>query len=717
MYATKQNTLLFALNEFYNSDRKYNIGHGSSHVFGVMKRSLQRYYFINENPEFKDVLTEPISKDIIIATAVLHDVGNVINRKNHNQFSKGIVQGYLHIDDILNEKTPIYNELDKQTRNNLKSFILDSKMNNDGLFNEYYHFENINSIIPDKESQEALFNAMLIKFQFDSFYNQEFNYEYINSFDKYLSNHFCIPKDSYLYESIKKYSFALFPESKKIIETARDEKKYEIERSNKEKITAFNERSHKYSEKCRKLTEMLHASYSQSELKIIADAVQEHNVDFKYKDECIDSINNTEQAQKEAYKQNRFQGSSIYSMIIADADKDNFIETSIMRRFLFSKNHSFIVNQESIIEASHINEIKHLLYKNEAIAIVPMLSCAFNILGQFYQRDRKESSSQKLLSKIPEEILNCSTDGENVLKKIDVLQGMLEIYKENYSNHTFQPSYLKYDRYYYREWTSSVDTYSQLNTFFKTTVFSELNGDYDKKADVLGDFTDTENFQHALAYVLKVSTDLLKSNDTMPYDQYINEKEAEMYKGLYLGQIQKENLAISDPTLFIQEEQRLDLQQVYRTTTIQKLSESLKVDSRYFAVCKNKLYLNPNPNICTAYNDSILIGEFDDSQLTNIESDIKNISLIQNQHNLYTLYEDVLSENIDRIKELQALDDFIFANHLDDKNFYTNILLLEPWPNYIYNMVKRRNPDCDNREDIAKTLSTMVIDRITEMKK
>lgn len=77
---------------------------------------------------------------------------------------------------------------------------------------------------------------------------------------------------------------------------------------------------------------MLHASYSQSELKIIADAVQEHNVDFKYKDECIDSINNTEQAQKEAYKQNRFQGSSIYSMIIADADKDNFINETAKNR-------------------------------------------------------------------------------------------------------------------------------------------------------------------------------------------------------------------------------------------------------------------------------------------------------------------------------------------------------------------------------------------------
>ena len=199
MYVTKQQVLTYVLNDFYaKKTNQENIGNESSHVFGVIKRSLQRMDLINENEEFKSKLDAPLQKDIVLAVAALHDVGDVIGRNNHNQFSKGIIQGKLYLQDILNEKAEPFNRLPADTRKTIKNYVSDSLFFKNEVDGDFYDFTKINEICPDIDAQNAIFEALKIKSQFDCFYNRDFNYSNILSFDNYFSTRFAIPKDSYL---------------------------------------------------------------------------------------------------------------------------------------------------------------------------------------------------------------------------------------------------------------------------------------------------------------------------------------------------------------------------------------------------------------------------------------------------------------------------------------------------------------------------------------
>ena len=657
MYVTKQQVLTYILNDFYaKKTNQENIGNESSHVFGVIKRSLQRMDLINENEEFKSKLDAPLQKDIVLAVAALHDVGDVIGRNNHNQFSKGIIQGKLYLQDILNEKAEPFNRLPADTRKTIKNYVSDSLFFKNEVDGDFYDFTKINEICPDIDAQNAIFEALKIKSQFDCFYNRDFNYSNILSFDNYFSTRFAIPKDSYLYKSIEKYAMSIKQTQQYMNAPVITDKAIN---ANVNDLKEFEQNIRRYYHQCHTLSQMLHSAYSSEELEIIANAVQEHNIDYKF-------------------AKNRFEGSSIYSMIVADADKDNSIKTAILRRHLFTRNHADAY--------PYSQDIRKSVYEAETSpSKFPMLDCAFTVIGQFYQQYGAKSTPESLVDKIPKEIINVSVDAESlkVIKGIEIvdiadstkekstlvmrgertingLTGILKTYKKQYDDFNSK---------------NSCDTYSQLDTFFKTTAFSELNADYNEKACSLVDFSSTEAFIKTLETVIN-NANALEEYREGSFDEYITNLEAEMYKKLYAGVKGKENYANADMESFIENELPLNLQEMNRLTVIQTLSKQLGINETYFSIQGNALYLNDVPQAGIVFQDSIAIAEFNDDRLNSLSCDSKNLKLLS--ESLYSLNETAISNNIEHILDIQLLDNIIEAATSQNISFAKEIRRTQP---------------------------------------
>ena len=95
---------LIELENFYKSepgDEKKGIGHEIEHINGVILRSKKYAEMINENPEIYK-LDKKVDIGKVTVIAVLHDIGNVIERDYHNHYALAIVKGELSVEDFCN---------------------------------------------------------------------------------------------------------------------------------------------------------------------------------------------------------------------------------------------------------------------------------------------------------------------------------------------------------------------------------------------------------------------------------------------------------------------------------------------------------------------------------------------------------------------------------------------------------------------------------------
>ena len=104
---------LGTLEDFYKpepGEEKKGIGHELEHIKGVIIRTKIISNILNDKllvsdkaDKFKEFgfKNKAINEDISMTVAAFHDIGNLIDRDDHNHFALGIVKGELTPEDIL----------------------------------------------------------------------------------------------------------------------------------------------------------------------------------------------------------------------------------------------------------------------------------------------------------------------------------------------------------------------------------------------------------------------------------------------------------------------------------------------------------------------------------------------------------------------------------------------------------------------------------------
>ncbi len=238
-------------------EEKTGIGHEIEHMKGVMHRSDEIAGVINDNPGKYDGIK--IDTKISTTIAALHDIGNTVSRSIHNLIGMGTVQGSLSVEDILSapfgrQSTP---------KDSIEKILAvdDGKADLSSL---------------TLKEQNTYIQALSEVIAFDIGYSGI-------SLDEIDTNS----------EAMSRAVNGL-KENSKLIDDLQ------------------------YNPDLKGITEGLHELFTDDEIKIIAEAIQDHNIDHDGAD--------------------RYTARSIYGMIVADADKDNVIETFIIRTLAFSEN-------------------------------------------------------------------------------------------------------------------------------------------------------------------------------------------------------------------------------------------------------------------------------------------------------------------------------------------------------------------------------------------
>lgn len=274
---------LYDIEEFYqpkNPSKKDGIGHEVEHIKGVILRTEEIVKIINTNPEKYD-MDEPVDMQLACYVSALHDIGNSISRSDHNHLGLGIINGELTIDDILS--VPF--EIDKE--------FITEQQRDDAL--EYYaeHGYDLSGLNKDDSTYQILLETAKIETKFS------IGYEGKGVNDRQSCNNFLSNK----LENIDKLTL------KHCTDT----------------IVAKNgDLRIKYDPRLKEITQAVNSIYPKGseQLKILAQAVQDHNIDF-----CGTK-----------YAIERYQARNIYGSIVSDADKDNVPETFAIRTFAFALN-------------------------------------------------------------------------------------------------------------------------------------------------------------------------------------------------------------------------------------------------------------------------------------------------------------------------------------------------------------------------------------------
>lgn len=355
--------------EFYTPEHpeaKDGIGHEIEHLKGVMNRTIRYADIVHTKTG------EEIDAGVAITVAALHDIGNVIARDNHNHFAYGVVKGELPPEAIL--KIP-KKEIQEQDAKQAIQYL-----NRHGLNLDY-----IDSLT--ENAQDALLYAIGVSFQFDigtgklgqsPTPSDIAHYIHVQLTDSGTSEHNALvwtaPQNpsSLLHFVLKENAEYNSLIAQGIVDT--------------DKLFHLNVSINK---NLMNLTQGLRAVFDSQDLEIIAQAVQDHNVDFNNDD-------------------TRYEARSIYGMLVADADKDNVVDTAIARMTLFATNElagrnginllferdteepdKYITKDGQKAELSNgkfITSDGKEIPRSEIKMDINLLS--LNIVGQFYQRNR-----------------------------------------------------------------------------------------------------------------------------------------------------------------------------------------------------------------------------------------------------------------------------------------------------------------------------------------
>ncbi len=272
--------LLDALRVQYTPEKpelKLGIGHDIEHVKGAVRRAGEIVEKMEEDP---DMYRVHIDREIVTIVSALHDIGNTVNRSAHAEIGAGVVDGGLSVDRLLS--VPV-------------------RSKDDGLFLTKEQKEEVRDILngemPGIETSDKLYDAA------------ESCLETIMKFD--LGYYGVDGKDPNQMDAdeLRQYLEEKYLTiDRKIVTPAIDA----LYKDGKLDDISYNPA-------LKDITERLRELFTPEELKTIADAVQDHNIDY----EDIDV---------------RYIARNIYGSIVFDADKDEVIGTSVIRTMAFAVN-------------------------------------------------------------------------------------------------------------------------------------------------------------------------------------------------------------------------------------------------------------------------------------------------------------------------------------------------------------------------------------------
>lgn len=267
-------SLLYKTYDFYKPStrekaiEKAGIGHEAEHVKGVLMRMNEAVNIFEacKNEKMRNDSKYDIDRAISSTVAAFHDIGNCIDRDTHNHLGRGIIQGELSYTDILSVPNP---KLFKEDQEYLYKIFQENDV------------ESINKALEDsKYATKIVTNIFIPKLVFEKGYNGLSNEEAINRLNYELK----IPEEfnEIIYNTLKNINF-------------------------------------ENAEKLQEITADLHQLFTPDQLQTIAEAIQDHNIDYDH-------------------DHNRYQARSIYGSLIADADKDNVAITFALRTFAYAIN-------------------------------------------------------------------------------------------------------------------------------------------------------------------------------------------------------------------------------------------------------------------------------------------------------------------------------------------------------------------------------------------
>lgn len=410
---------LYELEKFYQPEHpelKDGIGHEIEHIKGVVRRTNEIIDTMNDY----DYNVEDFDKNISVLVAALHDIGNAISRDDHGHLGYGIIMNKLELEDILS--VPIEYKMDgdkyissEQQNHKLLDFVQKNKLDED-----YYDLSNLTEL--NKTEKNILLTATRIfaKYQIfangykpkrvDDFYNKNLN---MNKEDIILSSEELVNRD------------------------------------NDNEVTSFkagqmdndSTRVRELEQKLKSLSEQLCEvlDNNQEKLKTIAEAVQDHNIEFRMENE----------------QKKRYEARSIYGMIIADADKDNIPEVFALRTLAFSYNKW----------AKEMNPRYFADKQGTPIAKI----CTTHILHQSWERFKPED-----FTKVFDDCFQ--------YKKLEKIKGISEVTKDGENaqivpkkdQHGVSMNKMNVGKKYTVSKNQGDDIYSQLDNHFGDCVISML---------------------------------------------------------------------------------------------------------------------------------------------------------------------------------------------------------------------------------------------------
>lgn len=443
----KLKEFLCQIEKFYqpiNPLDKDGIGHEIEHIKGVIHRSKEITDIIEDNLElYKE--SDKMDMNLVTTIACLHDIGNVIGRDAHNHFGAGIVLGELNFEYIA--RVPMNVDKTLTTIEDRKQAI------------KYFH-ENKNKL-NDLDKDTLLYKLVSEIYRTQAQFYLSYEGQNIQNeaqLTNFLKNKFDGIDETVLNEMLSG-----------IIDDA-------------------GNFTYKYIPELKNITTNLQDVYSKNstELYIIADAVQDHNIDFEKTNNLIIQ---------------RYASRSIYGKIVSDADKDNIPETFAIRTLAYAYNK--FGRQKQLPYMIKKNKAGIMQRNDDGTYKIDMQQCLKHVCHQANERCRP--SLEEYLSENPNKksVMPIFPDTLNY-KELSKIKGVTINPDGAYEIYTPQHGNMKYDITI----KAGDDVYSELDALSGNSQIKDLRSNYIQKMHKWGD---PERMDESLEELQPILNDFIES--------------------------------------------------------------------------------------------------------------------------------------------------------------------------------------------------------------
>ena len=290
-------------------------------------RALEFCKIMNEHPEEYE-LSKPLDPLVVGTAAMAHDLGNVIYRDGHNHLGYAIIKGEFNLQDFLD--VPVKNGETKEYLDDISKQEFIEAVETNG-----YYFSK-----KDIEHFPVALEYLTTQIVFNLAYNEN-DVKTENDLRKYINDNF---------ENV----------SKDLVDAVVKEM---IAKNGFIKIT--------YHPELQELTQSFNNVFEKGsiELKIISEAVQDHNIDYKNKIE---------------HNQSR----SPEGMIVYDADKDNNPYVFLARTVQFAIHKIAMTDRKEFCLKKNPTAEEIEQYGNY---VPDILQCCKHVLHQSWERFRESA--------------------------------------------------------------------------------------------------------------------------------------------------------------------------------------------------------------------------------------------------------------------------------------------------------------------------------------